>query len=79
MRISNREVQVTDQFFVDDLQNDLYIDAMQSLVELYEYAKQGATIPNESWIIENLPTHKTGIMKRILRYIKTFNQDEVTR
>jgi hypothetical protein len=80
-----REIRLTVQFFIEDLQEERYIDAMGSLVELHEYAKRYdyskrlSAIPDDVWIRENLPEHKHGIMKRILRYIKNYDQEEVNR
>ena len=79
MRVLNREVRVTYNFFIEDLQNENYIDAMSSLVELRMYAKQGLTMPPYDDVLELLQSHKTGIMKRVLRYMKFYEQDEANR
>ena len=79
MRVLTREVRVTYNFFIEDLQNENYVDAMSSLVELRMYAKQGLTMPPYDDVLELLQSHKTGIMKRVLRYVKIYEQDEVHR
>lgn len=79
MTVTPHEVRVTFVMFSDALLDEAYIDATESLVELYEYAKRGIKIPYESWIRDRLPDHKTGIMKRIFRYVKNYDQDEVDR
>ncbi len=56
---------------------------MDFLVDLHEHAKRYAyserlsKIPDDELIREILPKHKHGIMKRILRFIKIYDQDEV--
>lgn len=79
MRLPNREVRVTYEFFTDELQNDQYVDAMSSLVELHMYATQGEVMPPYADILAMLQGHKPGIMKRVLRYVKFYDQDEVHR
>jgi hypothetical protein len=79
MQLPNREVRVTYEFFTDDLQNDQYVDAMSSLVELHMYARQGEVMPSYADILAMLQSHKPGIMKRVLRYVKFYDQDEVHR
>jgi hypothetical protein len=79
MKPTPHEVRVTFVMFSDALLDEAYIDATESLVELYEYAKQGVKIPYESWIRDRLPEHKTGIMKRIFRYVKNYDQKEINR
>lgn len=79
MRVLSREVRVTYNFFTEDLQDENYVDAMSSLVELHSYAKQGLTMPPYVDVLEQLAQHKDGILKRILRYVKIYEQDEVNR
>lgn len=73
------------QFFLEELQEERYIDAIEYLVEFYNhanrytYSERLSKIPHEDLIRENLPKHKHGIMKRILRYVRIFEQDEVNR
>lgn len=58
---------------------------MDFLVDLHEHAKRYAyserlsKIPDDELIREILPKHKHGIMKRILRFIKIYDQDEVAQ
>jgi hypothetical protein len=79
MYIPNREVRVTYQFFLDNLDDDNYIDAITDLVDLHRYAKDGETVPANDIIGPMLEQHKEGFVKRILRYMKIYEQDEVNR
>ena len=79
--VSKRDV----QFFLEELQEERYIDAMEYLIDFYNYANRYtyserlSTIPHEDLVRENLPKHKHGIMTRILRYVKIFEQADVNR
>ncbi len=72
------EIRVTLQFFLDDIQEERYIDAVPGLIELYAYADRGAKLPTEQ-ITKLLQEHKNGIVKRLLRYMKHYEADEVKR
>jgi hypothetical protein len=79
MYIPNREVRVTYQFFLDNLNDENYIDATSDLVDLHRYAKDGEILPPNDIIGPMLEQHKEGFVKRILRYVKIYEQDEVNR
>lgn len=72
------EIRVTLQFFLNDIQEENYIDAVNNLIELYAYADRGAKLPTEH-IAKLLQEHKPGIVKRLLRYMKHYEAKEVTR
>jgi len=80
------EIRVTLNFFLEDLQEERYIDAVNGLIELYAYtnsdyppyADRKNQIPFDK-ISELLQQHKTGIVKRLLRYMKHYDADEVKR
>lgn len=72
------EIRVTLQFFLTAIEDERYIDVVNDLIDLYDYADRGAKLPTEH-ITKLLQDHKTGVVKRLLRYMKHYEADEVTR
>lgn len=70
-----REIRYTLKMFYEDLEAGSYIDAVECLNELYHY-KVHETAERDR-INAVLQDNKTGIVKRLLRYMRRYPSDEV--
>ena len=70
-----REIRYTLRMFYEDIEQGSYIDAVECLNELYHY-KVYETAERDR-INAALQDHKTGIVKRLLRYMRRYPSDEV--